>query len=203
MKTLLIVDVQNDFLPGGALPVSDGDKIIPVINALQKKFSHIIATRDWHPANHVSFASNHESAQVGKSILIKGLPQTLWPDHCVQGSPGAELSPLLDQKLIDRTFFKGDDPEIDSYSAFFDNGRLKQTGLHQYLKNKGVTDLYVTGLAADICVYYTVKDALSLGYKTWLVTDATLGVNLKATDTEVALQDMTNSGAQLISSEKL
>ncbi len=203
MKTLLIVDVQNDFLPGGALPVSEGDEIIPVINTLQKKFNHIIATRDWHPANHVSFASNHESGQVGKTILIKGLTQTLWPDHCVQGSPGAELSPILNQHLIDKTFFKGDDPEIDSYSAFFDNGRLKQTGLHQYLKNKGVTDIYVTGLAADVCVYYTVKDALSLGYNTWLVTDATRGVNLMPADTEAALKDMAKRGAQLISSQKL
>lgn len=203
MKALLIIDLQNDFLPGGALPVSEGDTIIPVINRLQKKFDLVIATRDWHPANHSSFASNHKNRKVGETLLINDLNQILWPDHCIQGSPGAELSPLLDQTLIQRVFFKGNDSGIDSYSAFFDNGHQKDTGLHQYLKNKGVTDLYVTGLAADVCVYYTVKDALSLGYHTWLVTDATLGVNLKATDTEVAFKDMADSGAQLISSEKL
>ena len=185
------------------MPVSQGDAIISTINRLQKKFDLVIATRDWHPANHTSFASNHAHRKVGETLLVNGVEQRLWPDHCIQGGPGAELSPLLNQTLIQRVVFKGNDPGIDSYSAFFDNGHRKETGLHQYLKKKGVTDLYVTGLAADICVYYTVIDALSLGYRTWLVTDATKGVNTHPSDTQSAINDMVDQGARLIQSEAL
>lgn len=203
MDALLIVDVQNDFLPGGSLPVPEGDKIIPVINALQPRFKHIIATKDWHPANHGSFASNHPGHQVGEVITLNGLEQILWPDHCVKGSPGAEFSPLLNQSLIQKVIFKGSDPAVDSYSAFFDNGRRIQTELHNYLRIKGIKRLYVTGLAADVCVYFTVKDALELGYETFLITDATKGVNLQPDDTDKAFEDMRNRGAKLIRSEDL
>lgn len=203
MDALLIVDVQNDFLPGGSLPVPEGDKIIPVINALQPRFKHIIATKDWHPANHGSFASNHPGHQVGEVITLNGLEQILWPDHCVKGSPGAEFSPLLNQGLIQKVIFKGSDPAVDSYSAFFDNGRRIQTELHNYLRIKGIKRLYVTGLAADVCVYFTVKDALELGYETFLITDATKGVNLQPDDTEKAFEDMKNRGAKLIRSEEI
>jgi nicotinamidase/pyrazinamidase len=201
MEALLIIDVQNDFLPGGSLEVPEGDKIIPVINALQPGFEIIVATRDWHPANHKSFASNHKDHKPGDVIDLNGLKQILWPDHCVQGSPGAELSPLLNQKLIQKVIFKGTDPDIDSYSAFFDNGHRLQTELHDYLQKKGVKRLFVTGLAADVCVYFTVKDALNLGYETFLVTDATKGVNLKPDDTSKAFDDMKKRGARLIKSE--
>ncbi len=203
MDALLIVDVQNDFLPGGSLPVPEGDKIIPVINALQPRFKHNIATKDWHPANHGSFASNHPGHQVGEVITLNGLEQILWPDHCVKGSPGAEFSPLLNQGLIQKVIFKGSDPAVDSYSAFFDNGRRIQTELHNYLRIKGIKRLYVTGLAADVCVYFTVKDALELGYETFLITDATKGVNLQPDDTEKAFEDMKNRGAKLIRSEEI
>lgn len=203
MDALLIVDVQNDFLPGGSLPVPEGDKIIPVINALQPRFKHTIATKDWHPANHGSFASNHPGHQVGEVITLNGLEQILWPDHCVKGSPGAEFSPLLNQGLIQKVIFKGSDPAVDSYSAFFDNGRRIQTELHNYLRIKGIKRLYVTGLAADVCVYFTVKDALELGYETFLITDATKGVNLQPDDTEKAFEDMENRGAKLIRSEEI
>lgn len=203
MDALLIVDVQNDFLPGGSLPVPEGDKIIPVINALQPRFKHTIATKDWHPANHGSFASNHPGHQVGEVITLNGLEQILWPDHCVKGSPGAEFSPLLNQGLIQKVIFKGSDPAVDSYSAFFDNGRRIQTELHNYLRIKGIKRLYVTGLAADVCVYFTVKDALELGYETFLITDATKGVNLQPDDTEKAFEDMKNRGAKLIRSEEI
>ncbi len=203
MKALLIVDVQNDFLPGGALQVPEGDEIIPVINNIQKYFRLIVATRDWHPANHGSFASNHDAKKPGDVIRLHGQSQILWPDHCVQGSPGAEMSPLLNQALINNVVFKGSDPDIDSYSAFYDNGHLKETGLHAYLKRNGITTLYVTGLAADYCVYYTVKDALLLGYETYLVMDATRGVNLHADDTQKAFDDLKEKGARLISSAAL
>jgi nicotinamidase/pyrazinamidase len=203
MKALLIVDVQNDFLPGGALQVPEGDEIIPVINNIQKYFRLIVATRDWHPVNHGSFASNHRGRKPGEHIRLHGQEQILWPDHCVQGSPGAEMSPLLNQALINNVIFKGSDPDIDSYSAFYDNGHLKETGLHAYLRRNGITTLYVTGLAADYCVYYTVKDALLLGYETYLVTDATRGVNLHPDDTQKALADLKDKGAKLISSAEL
>ncbi|HHU57760.1 MAG TPA: bifunctional nicotinamidase/pyrazinamidase [Bacteroidales bacterium] len=203
MKALLIVDVQNDFLPGGALAVPQGDAIIPVINNIQQHFKLIVATRDWHPANHGSFASNHDNRQVGEVIRLHGQEQVLWPDHCVQGSPGAEISPLLNQGLINNVIFKGSDPDIDSYSAFYDNGHLKETGLHAYLKRNGITSLFVCGLAADYCVYYTVKDALLLGYEANLLTDATRGVNLQPEDTEKAFKDMEKRGARLMTSTEL
>lgn len=200
MDALLIVDVQNDFLPGGSLAVPDGDKIIPVINSLQKQFEIIVATRDWHPANHGSFASNHKGHKPGDIIELDGLEQILWPDHCVQGSPGAELSPQLNQNMIQRVFFKGTDPNIDSYSAFFDNGHRIQTEVHDYLQKKGVKSVYIVGLAADVCVYFTVKDALKLGYDTYLIRDATRGVNMQPEDTKNALADMEKRGAKLINS---
>jgi nicotinamidase/pyrazinamidase len=203
MDALLITDVQKDFLPGGSLEVSESDKIIPVINNLLPKFNLIIAIKDWHPANHGSFASNHKDHQPGDIIELEGLEQILWPDHCIQGSPGAELSPRLNQSVIQRVFFKGTDPKIDSYSAFFDNGHRKHTELHNYLREKGVTRLFVTGLAADFCVFFTVKDALQLGYETYLVTDATRGVNIKPEDTENALAEMRSKGAKLIMSKEL
>ncbi|WP_088654548.1 bifunctional nicotinamidase/pyrazinamidase [Geofilum rhodophaeum] len=203
MKALLIVDVQNDFLPGGALAVPQGDAIIPVINNIQQHFKLIVATRDWHPANHGSFASNHDNRQVGEVIRLHGQQQVLWPDHCVQGSPGAEISPLLNQGLINNVIFKGSDPDIDSYSAFYDNGHLKETGLHAYLKRNGITSLFVCGLAADYCVYYTVKDALLLGYEANLLTDATRGVNLQPEDTDKAFKDMEKRGARLMTSTEL
>lgn len=203
MNALLIVDVQNDFLPGGNLPVPGGDQIIPIINNLQKKFHLIVASRDWHPANHGSFASNHKGQKPGDITELNGLEQILWPDHCIQGSPGAELSPLLNQNFIQRIVFKGSNPGVDSYSAFFDNGHKIETELHNYLQKKGVKRLFVTGLAADVCVWFTVKDALQLGYKTFLVTDATKGVNMNPDDMQKALEDMKQKGAILISSEQV
>jgi nicotinamidase/pyrazinamidase len=203
MKALLLIDIQNDFLPGGALGVPDGDRIIPVINNIQHKFNCNIATRDWHPANHGSFASNHVNKQPGEVIQLNGLTQILWPDHCIQGSPGAELSPLINQSLLSKMIFKGTEPDIDSYSAFYDNGHLKETGLHTYLKRNGITSLYVAGLATDYCVYYTVNDALKLGYATTLITDATKGVNLHPNDSPKAIMDMQKRGAQLTTSAQI
>ncbi len=203
MDALLIVDVQNDFLPGGNLAVPGGDQIIPVINNLQMKFQLIVASRDWHPPNHGSFASNHEGKKVGDIIKLNGLDQILWPDHCIQGSPGAELSPLLNQNFIQRIIFKGTDPKVDSYSAFFDNGHKIQTDLHGYLQKKEVKRLFISGLAADVCVYFTVKDALNLGYETFLITDATKGVNMKENDTTKAMEDMESRGATLITSDQI
>lgn len=203
MKALILVDIQNDFLPNGALGVPTGDEIIPVVNNIQQQFQTIVATRDWHPMNHGSFASNHESKKPGEFVVLHGQDQVLWHDHCVQGSPGAELSTLLNQALIKHVVFKGTDPGIDSYSAFFDNGRLKKTELDSYLKRNKITSIYVAGLATDYCVYFTIKDGLSLGYDTYLITDAVRGINLQPNDSEKAIEDMVKHGAKLITSEEI
>jgi nicotinamidase/pyrazinamidase len=160
MKALIIVDVQNDFLPGGALAVDKGDLVIPTINRLQENFELVVATQDWHPAEHKSFASQHEGRSVFEEITLNGLPQVLWPDHCVQETKGAAFSSQLDQKRIEAISRKGMEINIDSYSGFFDNGKKKATGLGAYLKGRGVTSVFVAGLAADYCVYFTALDAL-------------------------------------------
>ncbi len=172
MQALLIVDVQNDFLPGGNLAVSHGNEIIPVINDLITKFDLVVATQDWHPQNHSSFASNHPGKKPFEEIKVKGKMQTLWPDHCVQGSHGAEFPEGLNTNVIEAIFRKGTHPEVDSYSAFYDNDRKKSTGLKDYLIGKGVDTLYVCGLAGDICVYFTMLDAILTGIPTVLVYDA-------------------------------
>lgn len=180
MKALILVDVQNDFLPGGALAVAHGDQIIPIIEAIQSQYDLVVATQDWHPITHKSFASQHEGHTVFDQIELNGLAQTLWPDHCVQGSAGAELSNSFDQRLIEAVFRKGMDPEIDSYSGFFDNGRRKNTGLHGYLQDRNIEEIHIAGLAADFCVYFTAMDALELGYRTAIVTKATKPIDKSA-----------------------
>jgi nicotinamidase/pyrazinamidase len=173
MNALIIVDIQNDFLPGGALAVKDGDAIIPVMNRLQASFDLVVATQDWHPAGHKSFASSHPGKKVFDKIVLDGLEQVLWPDHCVQGTPGAGFSPLLDPEKIEAIFRKGMDKNIDSYSGFFDNGRKKATGMGDYLRGRGITSVWVAGLAADFCVRFTASDALQLGFASTIITDAT------------------------------
>lgn len=169
--------MQIDFLPGGALPVPDGHKIIPVINQVIPKFDLVVATQDWHPQDHMSFASNHPGHKVFEKIKLDHLEQTLWPDHCVQESPGAALYPLLNTKKVEATFRKGTDPSIDSYSAFYDNGHKKSTGLAGYLREKNAKDLYFCGLAGDICVFYSVMDAVKEGFTCYLITDASAPLN--------------------------
>lgn len=177
MKALLIVDIQNDFLPGGSLEVLSGDQIIQVINSLQSKYDLVIATQDWHPATHKSFASQHIERQVFDRINLNGIDQILWPDHCVQGTRGAQLADGLDQARIEAIFRKGIEPSIDSYSGFFDNDRRRNTGLHGYLQDRSVTEVHVCGLAADFCVHFTAMDALNLGYKTVVLSKATKTIN--------------------------
>lgn len=177
MKALLLIDIQPDFLPGGRLAVPEGDAIIPLVNALQPHFELVVATQDWHPAGHQSFASSHPGRQPFETIDLHGLPQVLWPDHCTQASAGAELAPVLHPARIEAIFRKGTAPEIDSYSAFFDNGHRKSTGLADYLRGRGVTAVYVAGLAADYCVYFTAKDALAEGFAAIVIEDATRAIS--------------------------
>ncbi|MDB5355702.1 MAG: Nicotinamidase [Phycisphaerales bacterium] len=203
MKTLILVDIQNDFIPGGTLPVPEGDRIVPLVNRLQDRFDLVVATQDWHPADHGSFAANHPGRKPGEVIDLHGLRQILWPVHCVQNTPGAAFVPGLETRRISRVFQKGTDPTIDSYSGFFDNGRRKATGLGDYLKEKGATDVYVCGLATDYCVKFTALDARSLGFKTFLIEDASRGVNLKPGDVEAAVEEMRRAGVGVVNSDKL
>lgn len=203
MRALILVDIQNDFLPGGALAVPDGDAIFPLVNDLQAHFPLVIATQDWHPADHGSFAANHEGKQPGELIDLHGLTQVLWPVHCVQGTAGAQFSEHLDQRRIKKIFPKGTDPQIDSYSGFFDNGHRKATGLEHYLRDQEVEEVYVAGLAADYCVKFTALDARAIGFKTFLITDATRGVNLEPNDTQEAFDQLEANGVHLITSQEV
>ena len=194
MKALILVDLQRDFLPGGALAVPDGDAVIPAANRLQDAFPLVVATQDWHPANHGSFAANHPGKKVFERIDLNGLPQTLWPARCVQGTPGAELSPGLRRERIAKIFPKGADAGLDSYSGMFDNGHRKSTGLGEWLKAKGVTDVFVCGLATDYCVRFTALDAAQMGFKTHFIEDASRGVNLQPGDVKNAIAEMNRAG---------
>ena len=202
-KALILVDIQNDFLPGGALAVPEGDAIVPLVNRIQEKFDLILATKDHHPADHGSFAANHESKKPGEIIDLHGLTQILWPVHCVQDSEGAEFSKELDMTGVEKVFCKGENPGIDSYSGFFDNGKRQKTGLDDYLKSKDVDTVYIAGLATDYCVKFTALDAVELGYETYVIKDATRAVNLQPGDFEASLQEMERAGVKVIGSEGL
>ena len=198
MKTaLLLIDIQNCFIPGGTLPVPDGDQVIPIANTLQREFAHIIATQDWHPADHKSFAANHPGANVYDVIDLGGLQQVLWPVHAVQGSKDAEFAPSLDRSRWEKVIRKGMNPEIDSYSAFFDNGHKAKTELDDYLRQQQITDLHIIGLATDYCVKFSVLDALQLGYQVTVHRSACRGVNLQPGDSEAAFRAMAEAGAVL------
>jgi len=203
MNALILVDLQNDFLPGGALEVPEGDQVLPVVNKLQEHFDLVVATQDFHPENHKSFAANHEGKKPGDYIELQGMEQILWPVHCVQGSKGAEFADGVHLEKVDKIFQKGTDPEIDSYSGFFDNGHLKATGLGDYLKEKGVNKVVVAGLAADFCVKFTALDAVELGFETAVVKDATRAVNLQEGDFEKALEEMREKGVKIINSKEI
>jgi nicotinamidase/pyrazinamidase len=203
MKALILVDIQNDFLPGGALAVPDGDAVIPVANKLQAVFPLVVATQDWHPANHGSFAASHPGKKVFEQIELNGLPQTLWPVHCVQNTKGADLANALDRNRIAKIFPKGTDAGIDSYSGFFDNGHRKSTGLGEWLKVQGVTEVFVCGLATDYCVKFTALDAVGMGFKTHFIEDASRGVTLHPDDVKNAIDEMKRARIAIVQSADL
>jgi nicotinamidase/pyrazinamidase len=202
-KALILVDLQNDFLPGGALPVAKGDEVIPVANRAQHAFDLIVATQDWHPANHGSFAAGHPGKKPGEVIELAGLSQVLWPTHCVQCTAGAAFAPGLNTNRFTRIFPKGTDPEVDSYSGFFDNGHRKATGLGDFLRERGVTDVYVMGLATDYCVKATALDARQLGFATHLIVDGCRGVELQPGDVERAVAEMRAAGVKVLHASDL
>jgi len=203
MEALILVDLQNDFCAGGALAVHDGDSVVAVANALMPRFALTVATQDAHPPGHLSFAANHPGLALYQQIELDGLPQVLWPVHCVAGSAGADLHPALAQAQIGKVFQKGTDPRIDSYSGFFDNGHRKATGLGDYLKSVGVETVTVLGLATDYCVKWTALDALQLGFRVQLVTDGCRGVGLRPSDIADALAELARAGVVMTSSAAL
>lgn len=203
MKALILVDLQNDFCKNGALEVKNGDETISVANSLINKFSQennlILATKDWHPSSHKSFAIN-SNGTIGEIGTLNGIPQVWWPVHCVENTKGSEFHPDLNKDLISTIIYKGTNPEIDSYSGFFDNGRLNETTLNSILKENKIDTLYILGLATDFCVKFTVLDALQLGYEVYLVEDGCRGVNLKADSSTKAIEEMKNCGATIVKS---
>lgn len=202
-SALLLVDFQRDFMPWGSLPVPEGDRAVASANKVQPLFDLVVATQDWHPRDHGSFASNHPGHREFETIELNGLAQILWPDHCVQGTEGAEFVPDLERDRVARVFQKGTDPGIDSYSGFYDNGHKKATGLGEYLRDQNVTHVFVAGLAEDVCVLYTALDARRLGFETRLIADATRGVNTTKGDVERAEAQMREAGVVLVDSASL
>ena len=197
---LILVDLQVDFMPTGMLPVAEANQVIPIANRLMPKYETVVATQDWHPANHGSFAANHLWRKPGQVIELDGLQQVLWPIHCVQDTWGAEFVDDLDTGAISKVFQKGTDPLIDSYSGFFDNGHRKSTGMAEWLREQGITDVHVLGVATDYCVKFTVLDALAEGFVTTLIEDACRGVNLQEGDTDAAVAEMSAAGATVVTS---
>ena len=198
MKALIVVDIQNDFLPGGALAVPRGNEIIAIANAEMKRFELVVATQDWHPSDHGSFAANHDGKKPYDKITLGGVEQVLWPVHCVQGMPGSEFARDLDTDRFAAIFRKGMDPAVDSYSGFFDNGRKHTTGLAGFLREKSVNEIHVLGLATDYCVKFTALDAVTQGFETRLILYGCRGVELKQGDVDNAVQEMKRAGVKVV-----
>ena len=198
MRTaLLVIDVQNDFCPGGALAVPDGDAVVAAANALMARFDVVVATRDWHPPGHCSFASRHAGAALYDTVEVGDVEQTLWPDHCVQGSDGAALHPGLDQRGVGLILHKGARRDLDSYSAFFENDRRTTTGLAGYLRELAVRQVALCGLATDYCVRYSALDAARLGFEVQVIGDACRGVDVPDGNIARALEQMRSAGISI------
>lgn len=196
-KALVIVDVQNDFLPGGALAVPKGDEVVPVINKLQPDYDLVVATKDLHPPRHCSFASTHSGHRVGDRVDLERGSQLLWPDHCVKGTKGAEFAPGLQSAKVAKVFEKGIDADIDSYSALYDNDRGRATGLEDYLKQQKIGEVHIVGLATDYTVKYTALDCQKAGFKTHVILEGCRGIDSNAGDVSRAVQEMKNAGVQV------
>jgi nicotinamidase/pyrazinamidase len=202
-KALTVIDVQNDFCPGGSLAVNEGDKIVPVINSIMAKFDVVIGTQDWHPKNQISFASNHKGKNIYEQIEIEGILQTLWPDHCVQGTEGAAFHKDLDATKFGIILRKGTNPKIDSYSAFKENDKKTETGLHGYLNALSIKDIFLCGLATDYCVYYSAIDSMAYGFNTSVLLDACRGIDNPEGNIDNAIKDMKNNNIRIMNSFEL
>jgi nicotinamidase/pyrazinamidase len=202
-SALLLVDVQNDFCPGGSLPVAEGDAVVPVLNGIMPGFPRVIATQDWHPAGHVSFASSHPGRRPLDTVRLAAGEQMLWPDHCLAGSPGADFHPALETEHVSLILRKGTRAGLDSYSAFLENDRTTATGLEHYLRGLGLQHLFVAGLATDVCVYHTIRDGLRLGFSVYLVEDAARGIDTPPGSLQARLAELEEAGAARIESRSL
>lgn len=198
MDCLLLIDLQNDFMPGGPLPVPGGDAVIPVANRLASRFQHVLCSQDWHPCNHGSFASQHPGREPGEIVDLDGVRQILWPDHCVQDSLGADFHRDLDRGLLHTVFRKGVDRNLDSYSAFFDNDHRRSTGLGEHLRSIGVESVWLMGLATEYCVKFSALDAAGLGFRTAVIPDGCRGIDLKPGDIDRAWQELRDAGVRLV-----
>ena len=202
-RALILVDLQNDFCPGGALEVAHGDETVAVANRMQKHFDLVVATQDWHPPDHGSFAANNPGKKPYEVIDLHGLPQVLWPVHCVQDGRGADFHPALQRDAIAKVFIKGTDPTVDSYSGFHDNGHRKSTGMAEWLRRQGVDTVYVMGLATDYCVKYTALDACAEGFDAVLIADGCRAVELKPGDGDRAIDEMRGAGVTILDSGQI
>jgi nicotinamidase/pyrazinamidase len=200
---LLLIDIQNDFCPGGSLAVADGDAVVPVVNSISSRFRRVVATKDWHPEDHVSFASRHKGYEPFDTIDVNGIDQRLWPDHCVRATRGAQFHPDLDTRPIDLIVHKGTSTSLDSYSALFENDHTTPTGLEGYLHTLGITSLYVAGLATDVCVLFSVLDARRLGFSVTVIEDASRGVDQPEGSVLAALKEMEEKGVSICRSDDL
>ena len=200
-KALVLVDIQNDFLPTGNLPVPLGDEVIDIANSLMSAFDLVVATKDWHPNNHGSFASQHSDKNPFEIIDLHGLQQVLWPDHCIQYTFGSEFASGLQTEKIEKVVYKGSDPKVDSYSGFADNGNRIQTEMHEYLQSQGVTEVFVCGLATDFCVQFTARDSRSRGYETYFIEDASRGISEEGV--QAAKKAMLEAGIHMIQSREI
>lgn len=203
MNALILVDLQKDFAPGGALAVPEAGAVVPVANLLMDRFGVVAATQDWHPADHLSFAANHPGTKVGQSIQLNGEPQILWPTHCVQDTPGADFIDGLNQRGIHQIIKKGTDPKIDSYSGFFDNGHGRSTELGSYLRRHLVDRVYIMGVATDYCVKFTALDSVLLGFETFVILDGCRGVDLHQGDIMTAIEQMRSAGVTIMDSHEV
>jgi nicotinamidase/pyrazinamidase len=199
-RALLVIDVQNDFCPGGSLAVEDGDRVVPVINRITSRFDRVVATQDWHPDDHVSFAKNHPGKNVYDRLEMNNISQVLWPAHCIQGTPGADFHPALKTEDFDLILRKGTDPSVDSYSAFVDNDKRKITGLEGYLRGLVIGGVFICGLATDYCVFFSAMDAVGLGFKTHVILDACRGVDVPENNTANRIKTMKENGVVLLHS---
>lgn len=203
VRALLLIDLQNDFVDGGALAVPQGREVVAVANRLMKQFDFVIATLDSHPSDHKSFASQHPGVKLYETFELDGLPQTAWPEHCIQGTFGAALVDELDQSGIHFRVFKGTDRFIDSYSGFYDNGHRKSTGLTRLLRDLHVNEVFVMGLATDYCVLYSALDSVREGFQTTVITDGCRGVGIHADDIPKAWNRMSENGIALVNSDQV
>lgn len=200
---LIMIDLQKDFCFGGSLAVPDADSIIPLVNQIQKHFSRVLASKDWHPGHHSCFASSHPGHVAGEVMMVNNLVQTLWPEHCLQESVGAEFHDDLETGRIEKIIYKGTDQQVHSYSAFYDDARIRQTELEAYLHEHHIKDLYILGLATDFCVRFSALDALQAGFNVYVIRDACRGIDFKPGDSELAFEEMRAAGAHIITSSEI